>query len=357
LGQFTYRNVRGEYRLAHPTATALLRIGEAPSDALGHHLLGYNYIGLGEFTLARAELERTLLAMSDPALRSAATALAENSDELVVTLSHLAMPLAQLGYLDQARARRDAAIVEARKLRHAFNLAFALGWSVFIEEAASEPVMLRAEELLALATKHGFSFWKAWGTLHRGWCLAMVGRETEGIAQMTEGLAAFRSTGSVVFLPCWLIRLAKAYGKAQRPLEGLGHLTEAIRIIERTEEREFEAELYRVRGELLLATEDAGQAEESFCTALEIARCQSAKLWELRAATSLARLGRDQGKSAEAHELLASVYGWFTEGFDTPVLQEATALLDELSADQRREMGDGVASAPTSSRNVMYDST
>jgi class 3 adenylate cyclase/predicted ATPase len=339
FGQFTYRNVRGEYRLAHETAAALLRIGEARNDALlislGHHLLGYNYIGLGEFTLARAELEQTLRAEdADPALRSAANAMTEHvCDEFVALLSHLAVPLAQLGYLDQARARQDAAIQEARRLAHAFTLAFALGWSLHIEEAASEAVMLRAEELLALTSEHGFPFWKAWGTLHRGRCLAMVGRETEGIAQMTEGLAAFRSTGTVAWLPLSLIRLAEAYGKARRPLEGLEHLTEAIRIIERTEEREFEAELYRVRGELLLATEDAGQAEESFCTALEIARRQSAKLWELRAATNLAWLWRDQGRRAEARDLLASVCGWFTESFDTPVLQEARALLDELSAD------------------------
>ena len=158
-----------------------------------------------------------------------------------------------------------------------------------------------------------------------------MGRETEGIAQMTEGLAALRSTGTVAFLPYWLIRLAEAYGKAQRPLEGLEHLTDAIRVIERTEEREFEAELYRVRGELLLATEDAGQAEESFCTALEIARCQSAKLSEMRAAVSLARLWRDQGKHPEALELLAPVYGWFTEGCDTADLKDAKALLAELA--------------------------
>jgi predicted ATPase len=191
-GQYTYRLLRGEYRLAHETAAAMLRIGEARNDALlishGHHMLGYNYICLGEFTLARAKLEQKLLAMSDPALRNAATALAENADQLVVTLGHLALPLAQLGYLDQAHARRDAAIVEACKPAQAFTLAFALGLSVFIEVAASEAVMLRAEELLAITTEHGLAFWKAVGTLHRGWCLAMVGRETEGIAQMTEGL-------------------------------------------------------------------------------------------------------------------------------------------------------------------------
>jgi predicted ATPase len=335
FGQFTYRNLRGEFRLAHEAAAAVLRIGEARNDAvlisLGHHLLGYNYIFLGEFTLARAELEQNLLALSDPALRSAATVTAHVGDELVATLVHLAQPLAQLGYLDQGRARLDAGIEEARKLAHAFSLAFALYWSVYIEEAASEAVMLRAEELLAIAMEHGFAWFKAVGTLHRGRCLAIVGRETEGIAQMTEGLAALRSTGTVAFLPYWLIWLAEAYGKAQRPLEGLEHLTEAIRVIERTEEREFEAELYRVRGELLLATEDAGQAEESFCTALEIARRQSAKLREMRAAVSLARLWRDQGKRPEALELLAPVYGWFTEGFGTPVLQEAKALLAELA--------------------------
>ena len=114
-------------------------------------------------------------------------------------------------------------------------------------------------------------------------------------------------------------------------MEGLDHLTEAIRIIERTEEGEFEAELYRVRGELLLATEDAGQAEESFCTALEIARRQRAKLWEMRAAVSLARLRRQQRRLAEARDLLASIYCWFTEGFDTPDLKEAKTLLDELN--------------------------
>jgi predicted ATPase len=128
FGQFTYQNLRGEFRLAHETAAAILRIGDARNDALlislGHHLLGYNYIGLGEFTLARAELEQKLVAVFDPALRSAANALMD-ADQLVVTLVHLAWPLVCLGYLDQAHARREAAIAEARRLGHAFTLAFA----------------------------------------------------------------------------------------------------------------------------------------------------------------------------------------------------------------------------------------
>jgi predicted ATPase len=196
-------------------------------------------------------------------------------------------------------------------------------------EDASEAA--RAEELLALSTEHGFAFVKTMGTIHRGRCLAVEGREAEGIAQMTEGLADFRSTGAVSFLPRFLILIAEACGRARQPLVGLEHLTEAIDIIERTEGREYEAELYRVRGQLLLALGDRAAAEESYCTALAVARRQSAKLWELRAATSLARLWRDQGKHTEARDLLAPVYSWFTEGFDTPVLQDAKALLDELA--------------------------
>jgi predicted ATPase len=337
FGQYVHRNLRGEYRLAHETAAAVLRIGEARHDPLlishGHHLLGFNYSCLGEFTLARAELEQTLVAVSDPSLRRSATAMTDG-DQLVVTLIHLAQPLARLGYFDQARARQDAAIVEARKLAHAFTLAaFALGNSVFIDlKEASETMIVRAEELLALTTEHGFAFWKAVGVLYRGRCLTVMGRETEGIAQMTEGLAAYRSTGTVAWLPYWLIQLAEAYGKAQRPSEGLEHLTEAIRIIESTEGREFEAELNRVRGELLLDVGDQAAAEEGFSTALAVAQRQSAKLYELRAATSLARLWRDQGKRTEARDLLAPIYGWFTEGFDTPDLKEAKALLEELAS-------------------------
>ena len=332
FGLFTHQSLRGELRLAHETAAAILQIGQARNDALlislGHHVLGFNYISLGEFTLARAELEQTLVTVRDPALRSAATALTD-ADQLVVTLVHLAMPLVCLGYLDQARARREAAIAEARRLPHAFTLALALAYGLYGAEDASEAA--RAEELLALSTEHGFAFFKTMGTIHRGRCLAIEGREAEGIAQMTEGLAAFRSTGAVSFLPRFLILIAEAYGRARQPLVGLEHLTEAIDIIERTEGREYEAELYRVRGQLLLALGDRAAAEESYCTALAVARRQSAKLWELRVSTSLACLWRDQGKHTEARDLLAPIYGWFTEGFDTQDLKEAKALLDELA--------------------------
>ena len=145
-------------------------------------------------------------------------------------------------------------------------------------------------------------------------------------------MAAYRSTGTGLFLTHFLTLLAEARGRARQPLEGLEHLSDAIRTIERTEDREFEAELYRVRGELLLHLGDRTGAEESYGTALAVARRQSAKLWELRAAMSMARLWRDQGKRQQAHDLLAPVYGWFTEGFDTRDLKEAKALLEHLKA-------------------------
>jgi hypothetical protein len=266
FGQFTYQNLRGEFRLAHETAAAILRIGDARNDALlislGHHVLGYNYISLGEFTLARAELEQTLIAVFDPALRSAATELTD-ADQLVMTLVHLAWPLGCLGYLHQARARREAAIAEARRLGHAFTLAFALafalGLGLYGAEETLQTEMLWAEELLALSTEHGFALWKTTGAIHRGRCLATEGRAAEGIAQMTEGLAAFRNTGAVALLPRLLTLIAEAYGRAWQPLAGLEHLTEAIHIVERTEGRESEAELYRVRGQLLLALRRSGR--------------------------------------------------------------------------------------------------
>jgi predicted ATPase len=196
-------------------------------------------------------------------------------------------------------------------------------------EDASEAA--RVEELLALSTENGFAFVKTMGTIHRGRCLAMEGREAEGIAQMTEGLAAFRSTGTVSFLPRFLTLIVEVYGRARQPLVGLEHLTEAIDIIERTEGREYEAELYRVRGQLLLALGDRAAAEENYCTALAVARRQKRQAVGTPCRHCLARLWRDQGKHAEARDLLAPVYRWFTEGFDTPVLRGAKALLDELA--------------------------
>jgi predicted ATPase len=183
-----------------------------------------------------------------------------------------------------------------------------------------------------LATEQGFALWLAEGTFLYGWALALEGEGEQGMTTMRQGLAAFVATGSKTFQPYFLGLLAEASGQGRHPDEGLPLLTEAVAVIETTALRFYEAELYRLKGVLLLrqSVPDASQAEVCFHQALDVACAQQAKSWELRAATSLARLWRSQDKRQEAYDLLAPVYEWFTEGFDTADLMEAKSLLDEL---------------------------
>jgi len=169
------------------------------------------------------------------------------------------------------------------------------------------------------------------GNVHLGGALTALGQASKGLTLITDGLAMYRATGAVLHVPWMLIRVAEAHVRLGQPIEGLECFAEAAQVIETTDERREEAELHRVRGDLLNATGDRAAAEQCYHQALAIARRQSAKLFELRAATSLARLWRDQGKRREARDLLAPVYGWFTEGFDTPVLKDAKASLDQLA--------------------------
>ena len=189
----------------------------------------------------------------------------------------------------------------------------------------------RAEAALALSTAQGFGHWAGQATFQRGWALAAQGQGEEGIAHMHQGLAAIRATGAVGS-PHVLAKLAEAYGGIGQAEEGLRWLAEALATMDNTGECCDEAELYRIKGELLLrqAVPDAPQAEACFQQALAVARRRQAKSLELRAALSLSRLWQQQGKRAEAQQLLAEIYGWFSEGFDTADLQEAKALLDEL---------------------------
>jgi len=188
------------------------------------------------------------------------------------------------------------------------------------------------EELLALSTEHGFPVYLGWATAYRGMWLTALGQAQEGLTLLTQGLAARRVTGCTLSTPTVLVGFAETYAMLGQPVEGLNCLAEAAQIIEATEERFSEAELHRVRGDLLNATGNRAAAEQSHHQALAIAERQSAKLFELCAATNLARLWCDQGKCDEARHLLEPIYGWFTEGFDTPVLQEAKTLLETLTA-------------------------
>jgi predicted ATPase len=185
---------------------------------------------------------------------------------------------------------------------------------------------------MALASEQGFPQWLTVGMILRGWALAMQGQAEEGRAQLCQALAAWRAMGAGMAVAHWLALLAEAYGQAGQAEEGLRRLAEALAHVDTTGERSHAAEVYGLKGELLLrqAIPDEAQAETCLHQALDIARHQQAKSWELRAALGLSRLWQRQGKRAEARELLAPVYGWFTEGFDTADLQEARALLAEL---------------------------
>jgi predicted ATPase len=255
-------------------------------------------------------------------------------DSLTLQLSYSYASLSHLGYLDQAHCRRDEALSRSRRLAHSNTLALALSFALLNDRHVQrEPplVLSDAEELAALSTEHAFPHWEATANAYRGWCLSMLGRAEEGLALQTKATASRRATGALLLEPTLLTMLAEAYGRADRPDEGLRQLNEAGRIIEMTQERWSEGDMHRVRGELLTAIGDPATGEASFRQGLAVARRQSSKLWELRVATGLAKLFRDQGKCTEARDLLAPVYDWFTEGFDTPVLQEAKALLDELA--------------------------
>ena len=188
----------------------------------------------------------------------------------------------------------------------------------------------RVDQLVAVATEQGFPFWRAQGTIYRGWVKVKNGDVAEGISLLRYGSAAYHATGAELLMPHHTALLAIACEIAGRIEEAVNLLDDALQIVERTGERWLEPELHREKGQLLLRQGHSEAAEELFRKALSIAQEQEAKLWELRAVVSLARLRRDQNRPTEARDLLAPVYGWFTEGFDTPDLTDAGALLDEL---------------------------
>ena len=193
--------------------------------------------------------------------------------------------------------------------------------------------MVHTEESLALTDRARISALFELGHWHfRGRSLIALGQAQEGLALLTQGLAEFRATGAVITTPMLLTWLAEAYAMLGQPAEERNCLAEAAQFVEATEERIQEAELlHRVRGDLLNAAGDQSGAEQHYRQAIAVAERQSAKLFQLRASTSLARLWRDQGKRAEARDLLGPIYNWFTEGFDAPDLKDAKALLDELA--------------------------
>ena len=326
---------RGELDLALRLDEDLLRLSRQRNDSaglvLGHLSFGRSLMFAGRFALSRSHLEEAI-ALYDPISHRMLVHRSGTSPQ-VASQAFLGNVLFCLGYPDQALARSNAAIAEARRLAHPPSLALSLVLAARLLSLVGDDAALdkRADELIAVAIEQGFPYWRAQGTIYRGWVKVKNGDVTEGISLLRSGSAAYRATGSEAWMPQIIALLARACEIAGQIEEAVALLDDALQIIERTGERWFAAELYRHKGQLLLRQGHPEAAEELYRKALSIAREQEAKLWELRAAVSLARLRRDQGRRAEARDLLAPVYGWFTEGFNTPDLKEAKALLDELA--------------------------
>jgi predicted ATPase len=293
---------------------------------MGRYVLGVIRLELGEFVAARAALQRCV-GLADPAH----LAMAVNSfDPYPAMLMWLALTLASLGYIDQARSLRDEALLEARRLGHVHTLTFLFANQNIIHWLTRAP-MANIEESLALTTEHGFPYFLSWARAFHGRSLIALGQAEEGLALATQGLAELRAAGGFCNTPVHVAFRAEAYAMLGQHAEGLNCLAEAAQFVEATEERFLEAVLHRIRGNLLNTTGDRSAAEQAYRQAISVAERQSAKLFQLRASVSLARLWRDQGKHVEARDLLGPVYNWFTEGFDAPDLKDARALLDELT--------------------------
>jgi predicted ATPase len=354
---------RGELQTALELAAQLLRLAQSVQDPglllWAHYAMAISLASQGELTAARAHLERGI-ALYDPQKHSARGFV---QDPGVSCLTDVTRVLWLLGYPDQALRRSHEALLLARKLSHPFSLARTLNSAAYLCWSRGEQQAARElkEANTTLSSEQGFPVWMASGTFLKGVMLVEQGQGEAGIAQMCQGLAAYRAMGTEIAQTGHLAWLAEAYGKVGRGEEGLILLIEALVFVDKTGERVHEAELYRLKGELTLqskqvedksqtshgqvedksagtntqhlapSTQTEAEAEACFLKAIDIARRQQAKSLELRAVMSLARLWQQQGKKVEALQLLAEIYGWFTEGFDTKDLQEAKALLNELS--------------------------
>ena len=335
-GQSHYHALRGELDLAQRMDEDLLRLSRQRNNSaglvLGHFSTGQNLILRGRFALSRSHFEE-VLALYDPISHRPLVRHA-GVQPLVISQVYLGIVLFCLGFPDQALARGGAAVTEAQRLAHPPSLAVTLAIVLRLLSLVGDDAVLeeRAEQLVAVTTEQGFPQMRAMGAIYRGWVKVKNGDVADGISLLRSGSTAYRATGANAFMPYFIALLASASEIAEQIDEVLTLLDDALQIVEKTGERWFAGELNRHKGRLLLRQGHTEAAEEMYRKALTIAREQEAKMWELRAAMSLARLRRDQGRRAEARDLLAPVYSWFTEGFGTADLKEAKTLLDELSA-------------------------
>jgi predicted ATPase len=274
-----------------------------------------------------------VLALYDPISHRSLVHHAEIHTQ-VVSRGYLGIVLFCLGYPDRALAQTSAAIAEARRVAHPPSVAASLLIGARLCALAGDDAALDkwAEDLGEVASERGFTVWGAVATIYRGWVKVINGDVAEGISLLGSGSSAYRASGAKLWMPHFIALRASANERVGRLEEALALLDEALQLADETRERWFAVELHRQKGQLLLRQGHVQVTEEHYHKALAIAREQEAKLWELRAAIGLGRMWRDQGKHAETRDLLTPIYGWFSEGFDTPDLKEAKALLEELNA-------------------------
>jgi predicted ATPase len=336
FGQWIYHVARGDMERAEELTADIRQIGETRDDIVarvaGCRAGATTYMLIGNFTEAHAHLERGL-SLYHPVQRSSQAELAP-ADTLVSLSAYLTIVLACSGHLDQARSQFDTTLSEARRMAHAFSLAYALSWACnvgWVLRIRPPDLLQLADELLALSSEGGWPFYRASALATRGWCMSAMGEPEKGIPLMADSLASFRATGTPGNTPDVLTKLADACRMAGQLEPALTHIVEAGRIAEATQTKWVQAETLRLRGDLLIQIGDRVAAESRFREAIVLAQQQNAKLFELRASTSLARLWRNQGKLTDARDLLAPIYNWFTEGFDALDLKDAKALLGELA--------------------------
>lgn len=338
FGLWAFHYTRAELLVAHELGRQFLHLAQRRSDpaflVVAHNLIGTGLWTLGEIAPAREHLEQSIALYNRQ--QHCFLAFFYAHDPEMASLTHLALSLWLLGYPDQALAKSHEALALDQEVSHPGSLAFALSHANILRQFRREvpAVQKQAEALIALSNERGFPLWSAGAIVMQGWVLFEQGQQAEGIAWMIKAFSVFQAAEAAVYRSYHLALLAEAYGKVGEVDKGLAFLEEALAIVDRTGERFCEAEIYRLKGELLLKDEGGRQkaeAEAYFLKAIEVARAQQARSLELRATINLSRLWQQQGRAAEARQLLEEIYDWFTEGFDTVDLKKAKKLLKELA--------------------------
>jgi predicted ATPase len=338
MGLYRCYGGRGQRQTAREFVDELFRVAQRLQDAPllleAHMARGVVIFHAGEFIVARDHLEQAI-AIYDPEDKRFNAANASINPGVNV-LSRMSWTLWFLGYPEQARSKSQETLTLARQLGHIHSLAMVCTFASILHLLCGEgdSIQEQVEVATRLSSEYDFRQWKMMAAMLRGWYLAHHEQSEVGIVKMQEELSTYLASGNALYRVWFLALLAEAYGQYGRSALGLEVIGEALALVFGNEgERCWESELHHIKGKLLLveSPDNAADAESCFQQAITIAQNQSAKSWELRAATSLARLWQSQGKRKEAYNLLSPVYGWFTEGFDTADLIDARALLDELS--------------------------